>query len=147
MGLVQDSTGYYLDNASGQYYSPYAPRPMTTNYLGFPQQFSTPQGLISQGGNRYRPFTGNALGINEGKRSMVYQLMQNQQPYEYNAPSLQSLFGNMQAPQGMQNMQGNPFQGGYGAGRFAGGLLGGMPTPVSSETTQAPSTSGAGRFL
>ncbi len=141
MGLVQDSTGYYLDNASGQYYQPYISRPMTTNYLGFPQKFSQPQGLISQGGNRYIPFTGNALGINEGKRSMVHQLMQNKQPYEYSAPSLQSLFG------GMQGMQGNPFQGGYGAGRFAGGLLGAMPTPVSSETTQAPSTSGAGRFL
>jgi len=40
-----------------------------------------------------------------------------------------------------------PMQSNAGAGRFMGGLLGSMPTPVSSTTTQAPSTSGAGRFL
>jgi hypothetical protein len=51
-------------------------------------------------------------------------------------PALQ---GQMQAPA--------PMQGNAGANRFLGGLLGSMPTPVSSTTTQAPSSSGAGRFL
>lgn len=69
------------------------------------------------------------------RNSVASNLVSNRQPFQYNAPSLQSLFGGMQAPQGMQ---GNPFQ---------GGLLGGMPTPVSSTTTQAPASSGAGRFL
>lgn len=76
------------------------------------------------------------------RNSVASNLVANRQPFQYNAPSLQSLFGGMQAPQGMQGMQGNPYQ-----GMFSGGLLGGMPTPVSSTTTQAPASSGAGRFL
>ena len=81
-------------------------------------------------------------------RSMIQPM----QPYQYNVPSLAEMFPSMQFNAPMQYpmqapMQGNPFQGNYGAGRFMGGLLNSMPTPVSSTTTQAPSTSGAGRFL
>jgi hypothetical protein len=79
-------------------------------------------------------------------------MIQPMQPYQYNVPSLTQMFPSLQGSMGMQNpmqapMQNNPFQGGFGAGRFMGGLLGSMPTPVSTTTTQAPSSSGAGRFL
>lgn len=79
-------------------------------------------------------------------------MIQPMQPYQYNVPSLAEMFPSMQFNAPMQfpmqaPMQGNPFQGNYGAGRFMGGLLGSMPTPVSSTTTQAPASSGAGRFL
>jgi hypothetical protein len=102
-------------------------------------------GLINFGGKSYVPFSGNAKGISQGKRSVVDALVGGRQPYQYNAPSLAEMFPSlqMQAP-----MQGNNMKApSSGAGRFMGGLLGSMPTPVSSTTTQAPSSSGAGRFL
>lgn len=162
MALVQDSTGYYLEPTTGQYYSPYtAPRSVggvPFGYFGMggfqPQQNygiggmfgvgrSAPEGLMTFDGKQYKPFTGNAAGISQGKRSVVDALVGGRQPYQYNVPSLASMFPALQG-----QMQGQmPMQGDSGAGRFMGGLLGSMPTPVSSTTTQAPSTSGAGRFL
>lgn len=168
MALVQDSTGLFLEPTTGQYYSPYtAPRGnmfgggmfgnQGGNNFGFTQQqgmggfmgsamnnqYRAPEGLMNFDGRSFVPFTGDMAGISQGKRSVVDAMMANRQPFQYNTPSIADLFpmmqGNMQAP--MQNMQPSS-----GAGRFMGGLLGNMPTPVSSETTQAPS-SGAGRFL
>lgn len=158
MALVKDSTGYYLEPSTGQYYSPYTAPARSYNPFGFGQSmgmnnmlgmnnagYSAPAGLMSFGGKQYVPFSGNAAGISQGKRSVVDAIIGNRQPYQYNVPSLAEMFPSLQAP-----MQGNSMQmqaPSSGAGRFMGGLLGAMPTPVSSTTTQAPSSSGAGRFL
>lgn len=103
-------------------------------------------------GNQIMNGVGNYLSSITGKpfnpsgmsnSSAVDSMSSNRQPYQYNVPSLASLFPSMQgATQAAAMPQGNS-----GAGRFMNGLLGSMPTPVLSTTTQAPSTSGAGRFL
>jgi len=172
MALSKDYTGYFFNPDSGKYYSPYTrPAPvisynnpfgmfnmgmgqpsyassafggynMTGNTAGY-QQPADPEGMISEGGKYYIPFTGDAYGITQGQRSGVDYASQNRQPFKPNVPSLESLFAT--APQGMQQMR--QFQGNAGANRFMGGLLGAMPTPESTTTTQAPSSSGAGRFL
>ena len=163
MALVQDSTGYYLEPTTGQYYSPYtAPRSTGYNPYPFAGVFNqmpmgqygnnpffggarvdpAPEGLMNFDGKQYVPFTGSAAGISQGKRSVVDALVGGRQPYQYNVPSLASMFPALQG-----QMQAPAPQGNAGANRFLGGLLGSMPTPVSSTTTQAPSTSGAGRFL
>lgn len=162
MSLLQDSTGYYLEPTTGQYYSPYtAPVRSYNPMMGFgmggfqPQQNygiasmigmnnrpSAPEGLMTFDGKQYKPFTGNAAGISQGKRSVVDALVGGRQPYQYNVPLLANMFPSLQGQMQEQAPQGNA-----GAGRFLGGLLGSMPTPVSSTTTQAPASSGAGRFL
>lgn len=163
MALTKDSTGYYLEPTTGQYYEQ-APVPVQTynpyGYMGMGGWNSQPMfgmgamgGLgqsnepaiayLTQDGMRYKPFTGNAAGISQGKRSVVDAIIGNRQPYNYNVPSLASLFPSMQG----NTMPAMMPQGNSGAGRFMGGLLGSMPTPDSTTTTQAPSTSGAGRFL
>jgi hypothetical protein len=155
MALTKDSTGYYLEPSTGQYYSPYTAPAMSYNpfgmgmgmgmgMIGMNNSYSPPAGLISSGGKQYTPFTGNAAGISQGKRSVVDALVGGRQPYQYNVPSLSDMFPDMQGA--MQQTAAMP-QGNAGAGRFLGGLLGAMPTPVSTTTTQAPSSSGAGRYL
>ena len=157
MALVQDSTGYFLEPTTGQYYSPYTAPVRNNNfgYMGmggnnfmgggmFGNNYRAPEGLTQFGGRSFVPFTGDMAGISAGKRSVVDSLMGNRQPFEYNAPSLAELFPMLQ---GGAPMQGMDMQPSAGAGRFMSGLLGAMPTPVSSETTTAPASSGAGRFL
>lgn len=163
MALLQDSTGYYLEPSTGQYYSPYTAPVQSYNPYGYmgmggfqPQnnvgmssmfgmnnRSSAPEGLLTVDGKMYQPFTGSAQGISQGKRSVVDAMIGNRQPYQYNVPSLASMFPSLQG----QMQEQAPMQGNSGAGRFMNGLLGSMPTPVSSTTTQAPSSSGAGRFL
>jgi hypothetical protein len=153
-GLVKDSTGMFLEPTSGQYYTPYSAPAATgisgmggNNFMGggmFGNAPRAPQGLTQFGGRSFVPFTGNMAGISAGKRSVVDSLMGNRQPFEYNAQSLAQLFPMLQ---GGAPMQGMDMQPSAGAGRFMSGLLGAMPTPVSSETTTAPASSGAGRFL
>lgn len=167
MSLLQDSTGYYLEPSTGQYYEQ-APVPTQSyNPMGFmggggymgmggfnsqpnygmgsysstPTQPDTTQYLMSDG-MRYKPFTGSSDGISAGIRSMVDSSMAGKTPYQYDVPSLAEMFPSSTAP-----MDGGYGTGG-GAGRFLGGLLDAkMPTPVSSETTTAPAASGAGRYL
>jgi hypothetical protein len=161
MALLKDSTGYYLEPTTGQYYEQ-APVPVynpMSNYgafMGYNQITNPVLGgamlggrsnepainYIMQDGMRYKPFTGSAAGISAGIKSVIDSINANRQPYQYNVPSLASLFSNMQQAQPIQQTQG-----GAGANRFLGGLLGSMPKPVSSTTTQAPLSSGAGRFL
>lgn len=172
MALTKDSTGYYLEPTTGQYYSPYtAPvYSFDTMLRGMAGDFSpnkglsglasggrynpmtgsitydsvqAPEGLLTVDGQSYVPFSGNAAGISQGKRSVVDAMIGGRKPYEYNVPSLASLFPSMQGATQTAAMP----QGNAGAGRFMGGLLGAMPTPVSTTTTQAPSSSGAGRYL
>lgn len=157
MALLQDSTGYYLEPTTGQYYTPYTAPAITYNPMAFGMggmsnmgrlygnQYSAPaepEGLLTIDGQMYQPFTGSAAGISQGKRSVVDAIIGGRKPYQYNVPSLASMFPSLQG-----QMQASAPQGNAGANRFLGGLLGSMPTPVSSTTTQAPSTSGAGRFL
>jgi hypothetical protein len=162
MALTKDSTGYYLEPTTGQYYSPYTAPVVQSNpygYMGmggFQSQPNyafggmggmnsapaAPEGLLTVDGQSYVPFTGSSAGISQGKRSVVDAMIGGRQPYEYNVPSLASLFPSMQGATQTAAMP----QGNAGAGRFMGGLLGAMPTPVSTTTTQAPS-SGAGRYL
>lgn len=166
MALVKDSTGYYLEPTTGQYYTEYTPPVRSYSPFGYmgmggfqPQRnngmgsmfgnnndtYSAPAGLLTIGSQMYQPFTGSAAGISQGKRSVIDAMIGSRQPYQYNVPSLESMFPSLQ---GQMPMQGSNMQApSAGAGRFMNGLLGSMPTPVSSTTTQAPSTSGAGRFL
>jgi hypothetical protein len=163
MALSKDSTGYYLEPTTGQYYTTYTLPSYSYSPFGggmgigmsgmggWSNQYQyqpQPEGLITVGNQMYKPFSGNAAGISQGKRSVVDSMIGSRQPYEYNVPTLAELFPSMQGAMQPATMpQGNQFQGGSGAGRFMGGLLGAMPTPVSTTTTQAPSSSGAGRFL
>ena len=163
MALTKDSTGYYLEPTTGQYYTQYT-APVYSGYspfgymgmggyqsqpnYGMGSMFGNnrpaePEGLLTVGGQMYQPFTGSAAGISQGKRSVVDALIGNRQQYNYNVPSLASLFPSMQGATQTTAMP----QGNSGAGRFMNGLLGSMPTPVSTTTTQAPSSSGAGRYL
>jgi hypothetical protein len=153
MALTKDASGYYLDPNTNKYYSEYTAPVVPAGvpsapYYGFSSYTNrapaAPSGLLNFDGQTYKPFTGNALGISQGQKSMVDSLVGSRQPYEYKVPSLADLFPNMQQG-GM--MQGNQMQGGNGASRFMGGLLGSMPTPVSTETSQAPASAGAGRYL
>jgi len=162
MSLLLDDTGYYLQPSTGQYYEP-APMPARSyNPYGFMRmggyQSQPNYGMTSMFGNnqapdttqyltvdgtRYKPFTGNADGISQGIRSMIDSANANQQPYQYNVPDLAQMFQSQPQMQPMQQQGGD-----YGANRFLGGLIGTqMPTPVSSETTTAPASSGAGRYL
>lgn len=156
MALLQDSTGYYLEPTTGQYYTTYTPPARTYNPYGsfgmsnmggfYGNQYqepAAPEGLLTIDGQMYQPFTGSAAGISQGKRSVIDAIIGGRQPYKYNVPSLASMFPSLQG----QMQATAPMQGNSGAGRFMGGLLNSMPAPVSSTTTQAPSSSGAGRFL
>jgi hypothetical protein len=170
MALTKDSTGYYLEPTTGQYYTTYTPPARSYNPFGmggfmgmggFQQNdpyarfgvsknmYTPPSGLMTFNGQSYVPFSGNAAGISQGKRSVVDAMIGNRQPYEYNVPTLAELFPSMQGamPQGNQMATNTSQLPSAGAGRFMGGLLGSMPTPVSTTTTQAPSSSGAGRYL
>jgi hypothetical protein len=164
MALTKDSTGYYLEPSTGQYYTQ-LPTPERSSYgygmnlyggqlannfmSGMPSLLSAATGrpverdITIFNGKPYLQFTGNAAGISQGKRSVVDAMIGGRQPYQYNVPSLSDMFPDMQGA--MQQTAAMP-QGNAGAGRFLGGLLGSMPTPVSTTTTQAPS-SGAGRYL
>ena len=168
MALTKDSTGYYLEPTTGQYYSAYTPPVQAYNPYGYMgmggfqsqpnysgnmsgglygmsgRNSSEPEGLLTVDGKMYKPFTGNVAGISQGKRSVVDAMIGGRQPYQYNVPLLSDMFPDMQGA--MQQTAAMP-QGNAGAGRFLGGLLGSMPTPVSTTTTQAPSSSGAGRYL
>ena len=164
MSLLQDSTGYYLQPSTGQYYEP-APMPagnynpfgfmgmggfnsyQNNGILGMNQNRSSEPAInyLTVDGMRYKPFTGNADGISQGIRSMVDSSVANRQPYEYAVPDLAQMF---QSQPQMQQMAMQPQGGDYGANRFLGGLIGTqLPTPISSETTTAPASSGAGRYL
>lgn len=160
MALLQDSTGYYLEPSTGQYYQTYT-RPTYHNPYGYNNAFgwnqgslggmagmmgiggraADPEGMISEGGQYYIPFTGNAVGISQGKRSVVDALMNAKKNYQYNVPSIAQLFPSMVMP----TFNAQPVQYTGGAGQYLGGLLG---TGGASQYLSAPQTtsSGAGRF-
>lgn len=106
---------------------------------------NTPAGLITSEAQTLAPFTGDAEGISQGKKSVVDNLVGKRQPYQYNAPTLAelfpSLYPNLQEGMLAPNMQNN-----VDPNALAGGLLSPRPEPVSSETIRMLS-SGVGRFL
>lgn len=182
MALVQDSTGKFLDSATGQYFEPYT-APMAApqrgymsmsgfvplpSFRGMPQQSnipkssnpeiealrnvfrldSTPQGLIGSDGQSFRPFTGDAEGISQGKKSVVDNLVGKRQPYQYNVPSLAELFPSLlsMTPNLQEGMLAPNMQNNVDPNALADGLLSPRPEPISSETIRMLS-SGVGRFL
>lgn len=76
-----------------------------------------------------------------GDVSQVFKMMQNRQPYQYNVPSLASMFPSMAMPT-MGNYQPTAYTG--GAGQFLNGLLGNAPITGAAP---ADASSGAGRFV
>jgi len=104
------------------------------------------------GGMSYNPF--NMYGNTESSRfnkkntgdvSMVFKYLQNRQPYQYNAPSIASMFPLMNMPT-MGNLQSPQYTGGAGqflGGNFLGGLLGNASAAPAAATD---ASSGAGRY-
>lgn len=134
MSYYDQNDTQYLDPKTGQYY---------TQQMYQPPQYGGWFGGMGGMNNSYSPFGYNRYNYpriirqNTGDVSQVWKLMQNRQPYQYNVPTLASLFPTMSVPT-MTNNQPTQYTG--GAGQFLGGLLGSMPA-MSSGTS-----SGAGRF-
>lgn len=146
MALLQDSTGYYLEPSTGQYYQSYNRPSYNYSPLGFWGMQNTrpadPEGMISSGGKYYVPFTGSAAGISQGKRSVIDALVGARQPYQYNAPSTAQMFPSLIMPASTGSQ---PTQYFGGAGQYLGGLLG--TNGAGQFLNAAPTTSsGAGRF-
>jgi len=140
MAYYDQNQTQYLDPLTGQYYTEqiYSPHAGINGFWGN----GTGQ-MYGNMGMNYSPFGYNRYNYpqvirkNTGDVSQVWKLMQNRQPYQYNAPTLASLFPTMSMP-AMDNTQPAQYTG--GAGQFLGGLLGSMPAPT------AATSSGAGRF-
>jgi hypothetical protein len=126
----------YLDQNTGQYYTQQVYTPRMNNFWGGGYQ----NGII--GG--YNPYSYNnryssprITRQNTGDVSQVWKAMQNKQPYQYNVPSLASMFPSMTMP-AMNNAQPSQYTG--GAGQFFGGLLGNdgaarfLGTPATGAT-------------
>lgn len=141
MAYAQQDATQYLDPKTGQYYTlqTYTPFVNTGSFMGgrynYGGMYQTPYGM---GGmfNNSRFNMPRTIRQNTGDVSQVWKMMQNRQPYQYNVPTLASLFPTMTMP-AMNNTQPTQYTG--GAGQFLGGLLGSMPATDAS--------SGAGRFV
>jgi hypothetical protein len=135
-----------LDPTTGRYYTEQRYTPPSNNFWGIGSNGGgiagnySPYGTANMYGNPMmnmpmtrRQYTGDV--------SQVWKTMQNKQPYQYNVPSIASMFPSMAMPT-MGNYQPSAYTG--GAGQFLGGLLGN-----SSMTGAAPAdaSSGAGRFV
>jgi len=114
MALTQDSTGYYLDSGTGQYYKPYT-APTFNPMMGMGMAglasmggMGTPKGMITSGGKSYVPFTGDTANISAGRKSMVQDLIAraNQAQANVNVPTLNQLFPGLSNPNVMPTMQG-----------------------------------------
>ena len=140
-----------LDPLTGQYYTEQRYTPPTGGFWGN----GTGGGIFNQG---YSPYdvNRNAYAMPQTRRnytgnvSQVWKMMQNKQPYQYNVPSIASMFPSMTMPT-MGNFQ--PMQYTGGAGQFLSGLLGNAPmtapmaTPNAAPVAPATMSSGAGRFV
>jgi hypothetical protein len=134
----QDPT-VYLDPVTSQYYTNQIYTPSSQNNMGGGYMgMNRNMGLASIYGNRNNNYAMPQTRRNyTGQMSVVNQMMQNRQPYQYNAPSVASMFPSMAMP--MMNFN----QGTGGASQFLGGLLGNSPMLSQGN---APASSGAGRF-
>lgn len=160
MALTQDSTGYYLEPSTGQYYQPYTRPVQRSNPYGYMgmggMQYSQPtgigsmfggvsapkdpEGMITVDGKYYTPFTGSATGISQGKRSVIDALVGAKKPYQYSVPTIAQMFPSLIMPS-VNTAQPSQYTG--GAGQFLGGLLG---AGGASQFTGSTGSSGAGRF-
>ena len=131
-----------LDPNTGEYYQMVTRQVPTYNY-GYSAGFN-PNPAFG-GINPYNPLYGGGYRSvttrqNTGDKSMVWNAMHNKAPYQYNVPSISSMFPSMAMP--IFNTQPTQYTG--GAGQYLGGLLG---TGGASQFLSAPTTSaGAGRF-
>lgn len=140
MAYVQQDDTQYLDPVTGQYYTKQIYQPINNGFgniwgNGIGGGYS-PYGMGGMYGNPMMNMP-REIRRNTGDISQVWKLMQNRQPYQYNVPTLASLFPTLSMP-AMNNTQPAQYTG--GAGQFLGGLLGSMPAPTGATS------SGAGRF-
>jgi hypothetical protein len=136
-----------LDPTTGQYYTEQVYTPPSNNFFGMGSNgggiannygFSMlPQ--FGLGGIPSMPMTRRQY---TGDVSQVFKMMQNKQPYQYNVPSIASMFSSMAMPT-MGNYQPSQYTG--GVGQFLGGLLGNAPM-ANNNAAPAAQSSGAGRF-
>lgn len=138
----------YLDPITSGYYTQQTYTPYQNyggnNFMGNNSGYMGMGGYQQANGGQYGMGSigrNNNYGVpqiirtNTGQVSMVNKMMQNRQPYQYNVPSVASMFPSMAMP--MMNSQ----QYAGGSGQFLGGLLGNSPM-----LSNAPASSGAGRF-
>jgi len=130
----------YLDPVTNQYYTEqtFMPRQRNIGSQGLSDFANSSYGFNN---SMNMPRT---VRTNTGQISVVNQMMQNRQPYQYNVPSIAQMFPQMAMP----NMDFSQYTG--GAGQFLGGLLGSnpmmmqpnaaiptaMPTPVSTKAVK-----------
>ena len=139
-----------LDPTTGRYYTEQVYTPPQNNFWNMGSNGGgiagnyNPYGMANMYGN---PMTNMPMTRRQytGDVSQVWKTMQNRQPYQYNVPSLASMFPSMSMPT-MNNMQ--PMQYTGGAGQFLSGLLGSAPMMANDTGAVAPmaQSSGAGRF-
>lgn len=142
MAYSNVSDTQFLDPTTGQYYTEQVYTPPTFEFWNN----GTGGDILNQG---YSPYdiNRNAYAMPMTRRqytgdvSQVWKTMQNKQPYQYNFPSVASMFPSMTMPT-MGNFQTTAYTG--GAGQFLGGLLGNAPMAGVAPTD---SSSGAGRFV
>ena len=145
MAYYQQDETQYLDPITSQYYTmqTYASPMMNRNYSPYGVGGGyTPYGAASYGNpinNMYQ--APRTVRRNTGDISVVNRMLKNRQPYEYNVPSIASMFPSMTMPT-MGNYQPTAYTG--GAGQFLGGLLGNAPM---TGVAPADMSSGAGRFV
>ena len=130
-------SGLYYNN--GKFYEPYTPNPLQRlqtfpyNTMGGMQQNQkttggTVVGSISSGDQWFRPFTGNATGINMGEFSPAYALTQAAQNYQ--PQPLVNLFSSLDT----SLLQSQPTGAMEGASRFLSNNL--LGSPIVTTNTQ-----------
>jgi len=165
MAYTQKDSTVYLDPVTSQYYTNEVYTPQRyggNNFMGNNSGYMGMGGFQQANGGygsnamfrsvptgspehnaRYKTLMTNLFGTRRnytGDISMVNKMMQNRQPYQYNAPSIASMFPQMAMPIMNQQYTG-------GAGQFMGGLLGNSPMLSQGNAPMtAPASSGAGRF-
>ena len=140
--MADSTSDIMLDPNTGEYYQMVTREVPVYNYgyggyMGMGGWQSQPSYGI---GGMFQPTRTITERQNTGDRSMVWNAMHNKAPYQYNVPSISSMFPSMAMP--IFNTQPTQYTG--GAGQYLGGLLG---TGGASQFLSAPTTSaGAGRF-
>ena len=133
--MAQDDK-IYLDQNTGQYYTEQVYTPPVNNFFGGGYQGGMGGGYNPYGYNNFYSAP-RITRQNTGDISQIWKAMQNKQPYQYNVPSLASMFPSMAMP-AMNNAQPSQYTG--GSGQFLGGLLGNdgaarfLGTPAAGAT-------------
>ena len=129
-----------LDPTTGRYYTEQSYTPSANNFWSQNNYgFSMYPQFGQLGYRQYNEGMPQTRRQYTGDVSQVWKMMQNKQPYQYNVPSIASMFPSMTMPT-MGNYQPTAYTG--GAGQFLGGLLGNAPMAAPADAS-----SGAGRFV